>query len=155
MRAAHSLVLTAALGFFAVPARAAVSTVQGVTRLLQKYNAEERKLADAGQQSPNELMKHWQRLGIIRAGLAKLDAHGALKRLNPNQRIALRHELAELLGSAADVTSIKGSAVVTDRFVQADELRKRVLAEIAAIADRSLEFDLHEILGIKVDTGGT
>src|SRR5437867_4059351 len=58
---AKSLVLTAAIAF-SLPARAAVTTVREVTRELHKYNAEERKLADAGAQSPADLMAHWQRL---------------------------------------------------------------------------------------------
>jgi hypothetical protein len=152
MNAAKSLVLAAVMGF-ALPAWAG-NTVRDATRELQKYNAEERKLANAGEQSPTELMAHWQRLAVARTTLAKLDGRGVLKRLRPDQRTAIRHALAELLGSAADVTAVKGTTI-SDRFVEADEMRKRVLAEIAAIADRSLDFDIHEILGIKVDAGGT
>jgi hypothetical protein len=152
MRGINSLVLTALLGF-AVPAWAG-NSIRDVTRELQKYNAEERKLANAGEQSPNELMAHWQRLAQVRTTLAKLDARGALQRLRPNERVVIRHELAELLGSAADVSAVKGTTI-PERFVEADEVRKRVLAEIAAIADRSLEFDIKEILGVKVDAGGT
>lgn len=153
MRFVTGLVITAAVAF-ALPARAVSTTARDVTRELHKYNAEESKLAGAGVQSPTDLMAHWQRLNPVRAALAKLDGRGALKRLKGGERLALRHELAELLGSAADVSALKGSTVPT-RFVEADELRKAVLAEIAAIADRSLEFDVREILGVKVDTGGT
>jgi hypothetical protein len=150
MRFVSGLVLTAAVAF-ALPARAVPTTV---TRELHKYNAQEGKLAGAGAQSPAELMAHWQRLSAIRTVLAKLDGRGALKRTKGGERMALRHELAELLGSASDVSALKGTSV-PDRFVEADELRKAVLAEIAAIADRSLEFDVREILGVKVDSGGT
>jgi hypothetical protein len=153
MRVAHSLVLTVTLGF-ALPAGAAVGTVHQVTRELQKYNTEERKLADTGEHSPNELIAHWERLGTVRTALLKHEARGTLKRLSSGERVTLRHELAELLGSAADFTAVKGSRIPAG-FMEADDLRKQVLAEIAAIADRNLEFDLHEILGIKVDSGGT
>ena len=153
MRFCAGLVLSAAVAF-ALPARAAPSSARDVTRELHKYNAEESKLAGAGVQSPKDLMAHWQRLGPVRNALAKLDGRGALKRLKANERVALRHELAELLGSASDVSALKGTTI-PERFVELDELRKAVLAEIAAIADRSLEFDVREILGVKVDTGGT
>jgi hypothetical protein len=153
MRPLNKLALTAAF-LFALPAWSAVTTLRDVTRELHKYNADERKLAGAGEQAQTELITHWKQLGVIHAALVKLEARGTLKRARGAERLTLHHELAELLGSAADVSAVSGRKLA-EHFVEADELRKGVLAEIAAIADRNLDFDVREVLGVKVDTGGS
>jgi hypothetical protein len=117
-----------------------------VTRSLHRYNADEQTLAASAEMVPApQLFAHWQQLSAIKKQLA----HVHVGALGEGERVLLRHELSTLLGSAVDVAQVRGD-YVEEKVRTADDERRVALVGIAEWANRHLDFDVQEVLGVRL-----
>jgi hypothetical protein len=124
-------------------------SVRSVVAALRRFNADERRIVQQATLVPAELMAHWKKLETLHGMLERLEARGALRKLGAGERIGLRHELAQLLGTVVDVAEVRGE-FVSERLREADQVRKGDLVDIAALVNRSLDFHIREVMGIPV-----
>ena len=126
-------------------------TVRGAVTALRRYNAEERRLleGDPADLPAPALLAHWKDLASVRARLEQLDGRGALARLRGDERIALRHELALLLGQAIDVAGTRGE-YVEDKVREAADERRESLVAIGKLVNQSLDFAIPQVLGVRI-----
>src|SRR5262245_29392609 len=156
---ATSLLILAA-AWLAAPGPARAQTSDGgasLTTLLRRYNAEERRLLELGVEDVGRVaavpvpiaLAHWKKLASLRARIERLDRRRGFAQLGPSERILLRHELAELLGRPLDLADVKDG--LSDAVREADVRRKEDLVAIARAVNHSLDFSIHDVLGMIVD----
>jgi hypothetical protein len=129
-----------------LPSLAFASPAAEATRALRKYNLEEQKLAETtGPLPAPRLIAHYAQLAQVRAQLE----HVGVRSIGESERIALRHELATLLGGAIEVEKSQGD-YVEEKVKAATEQRRDDMVAIAQWANSHLDFDIKEVLGVPV-----
>jgi hypothetical protein len=139
-----------AVALLAFGGLAHASPAGDATRELKHYNADEEAMA-AGEMLPApKLFAHWKELEKIASALSHVRVSG----LTEGERVRLRHELSQALGQPSDVASVKGD-YVEEKVQEADEQRKQTLVKIARWANQHLDFEIVEVLGVRVATAGS
>ena len=141
---AISFVFVFLLSGIGVVAHAAPPPLSEVVRALRRYNQEDTRLQGAKETTTKELVQHWKQLTAIRSRLESVRTSPAPA---APSSIALRHELAELFGSAAGVAGTRGDYVADTVTGAAEKWKGDVLA-IAHWANSHFDFELQEVLGM-------